>query len=95
MGDDAFARIAIDGSRTQPARVRGHGLVERHMRDQRGVPERLQVHEGACVALQFDHNEPPTLIEREDVDTPAALGPVAVLLGEHEQAVLQHIGVVA
>ena len=75
--------------------MRIDGLSKRHVCYERRIPERLEIHERTLVAFEFNDDEPPTLIESENIDLTVTLVPVAVPVGEYEEPRLKHVRVVA
>ena len=63
-------------------------LVEGHLRDHGGVPDRLQVHVSAVLgAFQLDDDEAAVPVDTEEVDPPSRVFPVAELLRDDQYAV--------
>lgn len=65
-------------------------LGEAHRRHHGGIADGLELHVAAIIgALELDDDEAAGFVEGEEVDAPASVLPVAELLGDDEQIVVE------
>jgi hypothetical protein len=77
-------------------RIGGSDIGEVERRDHRGISNGLEVHVAAVIgALQLDDDEASCPVDCQQVDAPASVFPVAVLLGHDEQVIAQRRDVVS